>query len=327
MSLPFTPRKEKWNERTPETVASLVSGCDAFFFDCDGTLYHAGVLIPGVAETIVYLRELGKKLFFVTNTSSRCREDLCSKLRGLGVPCELHECVPSCVFTADYIRRRHPEAEHVYVIGGKGVVDELAKVGIKASGGPSEDVCKFDEGDFVTMASEVGWQKFDGVVVGWDTSLTYYKVAKSSLVFQRHPQCFFYATNDDLADRVGEWLLPGNGPLLKAVESACAATVPERIRREKPFAAQAVVLGKPNPDYARLIAKWNQIDLSRSVMVGDRLDTDILMGKQAGMLSLFVLTGVDGLPQIQERQIHPDYILSSVGCLWENRPQPEASKL
>nr|ABI14259.1 predicted HAD superfamily sugar phosphatase [Pfiesteria piscicida] len=300
-------------------VAKLLQDCDAFLFDCDGTLYHAGTLLPHVAEALELLRKAGKKLFFVTNTSSRSRDQLCSKLRGMGVPCEPHECVPSCVFLADYVKRIHPSAERVYVIGGQGVVDELAKVGIAAAGGPSEDDERFDDASFVSLADDIGRERCDGVVLGWDTGLTYRKIVKSSLYFQRHPDAFFYATNDDGADRVGDWLLPGNGPLLKGLEAACAACAPSRLGKPKPFGAEAAVLGKPNPDYARLIAEWNGIDLSRAVMVGDRLDTDILMAQRAGMRSLFVLTGVDDLVAMSEKGIFPDFVLPSVGSLWSER--------
>lgn len=302
------------------TVEVLLRDCDAFLFDCDGTLYHAGALLPHIAEVILHLRALGKKMFFVTNTSSRSREQLCKKLQGLGVPCEASECIPSGVFTADYVKRTHPDAQHVYVIGGQGVVDELTKLGISSSGGPCDNQAQFKEDDFKAMAAKVSAERYDGVVVGWDTDLTYYKVAKSSLIFQLHPGSFFYATNDDPADRVGECLLPGNGPLLKAIEASCAACAPIRIGREKPYGVEASVLGKPNPAYARLIAEWHGIDLKRAVMVGDRLDTDILMGQLAGMASLHVLTGVDDIEQIVKKGIMPDFILPSVGHIWTHRP-------
>ena len=71
-----------------------------------------------VAETITHLRESGKKVFFVTNTSSRSSEQLQQKLTKLGEPCEVNECIPSGVFTASYVKRTHPEARRVYVIGG-----------------------------------------------------------------------------------------------------------------------------------------------------------------------------------------------------------------
>lgn len=173
------------------TVEALLRDYDAFLFDCDGTLYHAGSVLPHVPDAIAYLRSLGKKVFFVTNTSSRSREQLQEKLQKLGVPCEAHECVPSGVFTAAYIRSKHPTARRVYTIGGQGLVDELAKVGIESVGGPSEDRSEFRDTDFEAMAESVGKEHYDGVVVGWDTALNYYKIVMSSLVFQKHGRCFF----------------------------------------------------------------------------------------------------------------------------------------
>lgn len=313
--------KEDVQQRARSTADTLISNYDAFLFDCDGTLYHAGTILPHVAEAIQQLRSLGKKLFFVTNTSSRSSEQLQQKLAKIGVPCEASECVPSGVFTATYVKRMHPDAKRVYVIGGQGVVDELKKVGIDSCGGPAEDDKVFKDTEFEAMAESVGSEHFDGVVVGWDTALNYYKLAKCALVFQKHPDCFFYATNDDLADRVGACLLPGNGCLLPAVEASCAACVPQRILKAPPYGAKALSLGKPNPDYARLIADWNNIDLKRSCMIGDRLDTDIEMAIRAGMGSCFVLTGVDGLDDIGNKGIAPDYVLPEVGSLWSERPR------
>jgi len=322
-SIPFPASAEEAADaraQRPTVAALLGDEVDAFLFDCDGTLYHAGQIIPGVAEAILHLRSVGKKVFFVTNTSSRSKEQLQAKLAKLGVPCEVDECVPSGVFTATYIQRTHPSAKRVYVVGGQGLVDELARVGIDSFGGPAEDGHRFDDEKFGALAETVAAERCDGVVVGWDLALNYHKIATASLVFQRHPDAFFYATNDDPADRVAGWLLPGNGPLLKGLEAACAACAPGRCGKRAPFGSEATVLGKPNPDYAKLIAEWNGIDLSRAVMVGDRLNTDILMGKQAGMRTLHVLTGVDGFEQIAAQGISPNFVLPSFGSLWTRRP-------
>lgn len=304
---------------TKAVVSKIMDDYDAFLFDCDGTLYHAGTILPDVANALTHLRSEGKKIFFVTNTSSRSSEQLQQKLEKMGVPCEARECIPSGVFTAAYIKRTHPDAKRVYVVGGQGVIDELAKVGIEGVGGPSDDKKEFIDTELAAMAENVGSEKFDGVVVGWDTALNYYKITKAAVIFQKHPKCFFYATNDDLADRVGDTFLPGNGCLLPAIEKSCMACAPVRCSEAKPYGVEACVLGKPNPDYARLIATWNNVDLKRAVMVGDRLDTDILMGIQAGMGSCLVLTGVDTEDKIEEKNIQPTHVLSQVGDLWSSR--------
>lgn len=314
------PSNDDVLEGAQSAVSAILNDYDAFLFDCDGTLYHAGTILSHVGDTITYLRSMGKKVFFVTNTSSRSSEQLQQKLVTMGVSCDAAECVPSGVFTASYVRRTHPDAKRVYVVGGQGVVDELKKVGIESSGGPAEDHEMFEDTAFEALAASVGTERYDGVVVGWDTAFNYHKLVKCSLVFQHNPGCFFYATNDDPADRVGRFLLPGNGCLLPAIEASCEACVPERKSKPSPFGAKATSLGKPNPDYARLIAEWNNVDLKRTVMFGDRLDTDIEMGIRAGMGSCFVLTGVDDLEQIAKKGIRPTHVLPEVGSLWTERP-------
>jgi len=309
-----------------DAVRRMLEDYDAFLFDCDGTLYQAQTLLPGVTEAVTLLKSCGKKVFFVTNTSSRSSEQLQQKLSKLGVPCESSECVPSGVFTAAYVKRTHPEAKHVYVVGGQGVIDELAKQGISATGGPSDDAAVFEDTEFVALADQVAATHYDGVVVGCDTAFNYYKLAKSALIFQKHASSFFYATNDDAADRVGESLLPDNGCLLPALEASCAACAPHRVDQAAPFGVKATVLGKPNPNYARLIAEWSGINLSRAVMFGDRLDTDVEMGIRAGMGSCFVLTGVHGMDDISKMGIEPKFILPHVGCLWTHWPGSQNSE-
>ena len=106
--------------------------------------------------------------------------------------------------------------------------------------------------------------------------------------------------------------MPGTGILLASVETACTAVAPAREHIAKPYAHKAMVLGKPNPGFARYIAEEQGLDLSRTCMVGDRLVTDILMGQEAGMKSLLVLTGVDCEENIEKTGVRPSYILPSV---------------
>lgn len=317
--------EEAARELAPQTVAKLLHECDNFLFDCDGTIYQAGVLLPHVKEAISYLKQKGKKVFYITNTSSRSAFQLMGKLQNFGLPCSLEESVPSCVFTASWVKKTHPSAARIYVIGGSGVIDEFKKLGVECHGGPADDDEKWTEEKLRSIAGEMSKLKFDGVVVGWDIGINYYKIFKAGLVFQQNPDAFFYATNADPADRVDKWLIPGNGPLLKSVEETCASCAPFRIGRPMPYGEKADSLGKPNPVYAKTIAEWNNLDPSRSIVIGDRLDTDVLMGNLARMRSGFVLTGVDDFSQIEQKGITPDFVLGGVGDIWVHRPTDPAA--
>eukprot|EP00928_Gymnodinium_smaydae_P023107 TRINITY_DN19192_c0_g1_i1.p1 TRINITY_DN19192_c0_g1~~TRINITY_DN19192_c0_g1_i1.p1 ORF type:complete len:409 (-),score=68.62 TRINITY_DN19192_c0_g1_i1:153-1379(-) len=350
----------KW---TPDDVASqadrtvrqLIQNYDVFLFDCDGTLYHEKAAIPFVNQVIRLLRKLGKKVFFVTNTSSRSSKQLQAKLAELGISAEENECVPSGVFTAAFISKQADElrtstqgatsqshsrrSAKFYVVGGQGVVDELRGHGLDGFGGPDDSLKLVDNSKFQDLVDSTAAEGFNGVVVGWDQEFNYYKVVKSSIVFQTNPDALFYATNDDPADKLPGGLLVGNGPLLNAIEAACVAVAPWRISRPEPYGCKARVMGKPNPLYAKFVAEENGIELSKTVMVGDRLDTDIYMGVRATqeyhtpMGTLFVLTGVHDLSELNARDIKskgilPTFVLPAVTsiyeviCLGEN-PLPE----
>mmetsp|Transcript_40672 Transcript_40672/g.73491 ORF Transcript_40672/g.73491 Transcript_40672/m.73491 type:complete len:208 (+) Transcript_40672:64-687(+) len=184
-------------------VQSLLANYDAFLFDCDGTLYQADTSLPSVGEAVSYLKKLGKKIAYVTNTSARSAEQLHAKLSSMGVPCTVNECMPSGAFTAQYIKQKHPDTRRVYVIGGEGLAAEFHRVGIETDG-LEDSQKKFEEAEYSAMGEAISSVQFDGVVVGFDTAFNYYKLAKAALIFQRHPNCFFYSTNSDATDRIGQ---------------------------------------------------------------------------------------------------------------------------
>merc|ERR1712100_602639 len=127
--------------------------------------------------------------------------------------------------------------------------------------------------------------------------------------FRGKKRTFFYATNDDLYDVVNGYSLPATGSLLKPIESL---VYDSRKLHEAPFSDRATILGKPNPDFINSIVNEQKLDPKRSVFVGDRLDTDILMGNRAGIATIFVLTGVHEVDDIARLDIHPTYLLRSL---------------
>eukprot|EP00392_Amoebophrya_sp_AT5.2_P017835 g18256.t1 len=319
-----------------------VAKYDAILFDCDGTLYHAERAIPGAARLVTHLvTELKKKVFFVTNTSSRDRGQLRDKLLRLGFPAAVvgkEMCVPSGFFAAEHVRKKHPDARRVYLIGGHGLANEVR------SASPSLGVFHDDlplSGD--AAAFERDYQRnmdafleengpFDGIVVGWDQNFHYEKLARCACVLAgrrirntlpdedaradvagvvvdrpadataTETALFFYATNADPCDRVGGYPLPGAGAMLGAIAAAC------------PHASFAV-LGKPNPSFLRGVLRQHGIPPQRCLLVGDRLDTDIQMGNAAGADTLFVLSGVHTEADMRKKKISPTFVASGVGEL------------
>lgn len=267
-------------------------------------------MLPEVAETLAFLRSSGKKLFFLTNTSSRSQEQLQKKLVSLGVDARVDECYPSGVFAAEYIRQTHPTARSLYVVGGAGLIDELERKNFQCDGGPSEK-SDIEEDELAELCDSVVKKGYDGVVVGFDMRFSFRKLAIVSSILASRTECFFYATNDDPYDVVRGHMIPGTGALLSALHFMVSHSAPSRNDREQPYSNRATILGKPNPEFVKYVAELHDVDLARSVFVGDRLDTDIVMGNRAGMQTLLVETGVHSREDIARCGVHPTWTLAS----------------
>jgi phosphoglycolate/pyridoxal phosphate phosphatase family enzyme len=281
---------------------------DVVLFDCDGVLFQSAKVLPGAIETVSALKARGIQAKFVTNSSTRSREQLFEKLRGMGFKdIEVSDCFPSGVATAHLLRTR--ACKRVYVIGEEGLMQELRKLGIEAIGGPDDSSKMMNDKLFIEMGeSENTLVGIDSVVVGYDQKFNYFKLACASLCFQKNPNCSLIATNDDQHDRIGgQWLIPVNGCALESVKHAV-----NRLDNQTSIVTPMVV-GKPNSVLGDLVLSMsglNDIKRERVLMVGDKIETDIALAKNCGFKSCLVLSGCATPADVKtENAIKPDYVL------------------
>ncbi|KAK8629887.1 hypothetical protein V6N13_078706 [Hibiscus sabdariffa] len=277
----------------------LLDSVDAFLFDCDGVIWKGDKLIDGIPETLEMLRSKGKKLVFVTNNSTKSRIQYANKFRTLGLSVSQDEIFSSSFAAAMYLKvNQFPPQKKVYVIGGEGIVQELQLAGFTALGGP-EDVEKraqWKSNCLFEHDKDVG-----AVVVGLDPDINYYKLQYGTLCIRENPGCLFIATNRDSVGHMTdlqEW--PGAGCMVGAI---CGST--ER---------EPVVVGKPSTFMMEFLLQKFNLSTSRMCMVGDRLDTDILFGQNAGCKTLLVLSGVTTRSILDDpsNKIQPDYYTNKV---------------
>ena len=256
----------------PENVP-LSDSPRVYVFDLDGVLYRGAEAVPYAAETLARLRARpdAPRLFFLTNNSSQTRAHYRDKLTALGMPCDAEEIVTSASATAAYLRTRIAAEESVrrprraLAVGGEGIVDELERVGIA-----------------VERAGEpmVEGERFDFVVVGLDRSFDYARLTRAQQAVLGG--ALFVATNRDGQFPVeGGRVIPGGGSMVAALQAAT-----DRV---------PVVVGKPEVHGLQTILDAAGVEAREAVMVGDRLDTDILCGNALGVPTVFVLTGVTSL--------------------------------
>ncbi|OMP05193.1 2-phosphoglycolate phosphatase, eukaryotic [Corchorus capsularis] len=280
-------------------LRALLDSVDAFLFDCDGVIWKGDKLIDGVPQTLDLLRSKGKKLVFVTNNSTKSRTQYAHKFTSLGLSVTQDEIFSSSFAAAMYLKVNHfPPQNKVYVIGGEGILEELQLAGFTALGGPedAEKRVHLKSNYFFKHDKNVG-----AVVVGLDPHINYYKLQYGTLCIRENPGCLFIATNRDSVGHMTdlqEW--PGAGCMVGAI---CGST-----------GREPIVVGKPSTFMMDFLLQKFDINTSRMCMVGDRLDTDILFGQNAGCKTLLVLSGVTTQSTLDDssNSTQPDYYTSKV---------------
>lgn len=277
----------------------LFDSVEAFLFDCDGVIWKGDELIDGASQTIHMLRSKGKKLVFVTNNSWKSRSQYAEKFKSLGISVSQDEIFSSSFAAAMYLKvNSFPPQNKVYVIGGDGILDELQLAGFTAFGGPgdADKTIDWKQNSIFEHDKSVG-----AVVVGIDPKINYYKLQYGTLCIRENPGCLFIATNRDAVGHMTasqEW--PGAGCMVAAI---CGSTQKE-----------PVVVGKPSTFMMEFLLKKFNLSCSKMCMVGDRLDTDILFGQNAGCKTLLVLSGCTTQSDLQDpsNNIQPDYYASKI---------------
>lgn len=244
-----------------------------FICDMDGVIYHGNKLIPHVKEFVEWLEESKKNYLFLTNSSERSPRELKEKLRRLGLNVSEEHFYTSALATASYLQTQCPNGS-VYVIGEPGLVNALYEAGFSMN-----DVNP------------------DYVVFGETRSLSYEKIEKAvSLIFKGAK---LIGTNPDVTSP-GEF---GIIPACKALISPIELTTGKG----------AYFVGKPNPLMMRHALKKLNCHRKDAVMIGDRMDTDILSGLESELDTALVLTGVTTKESISNFSYRPKYVLRDVG--------------
>ncbi|MBO8175026.1 MAG: HAD family hydrolase [Thermococcus sp.] len=252
-------------------------------FDMDGVIYRGNTLIEGAKEVIEYLKSKNIPFVFLTNNSTRNAKMYREKLLKLGIDVEEERIITSGYATARYLQK-HFKKGKVFVIGGKGLVEEINNIGWEIIS--------------VENAKE-RWREIDYVVVGLDTKLTYEKLKYGTLAIRNGAK--FIGTNPDTTYPSEEGLLPGAGSILAALKASTDI--------------EPLVIGKPNKPVFEVVKE--KLTADKIWVVGDRLDTDIAFAKRIGAKAIMVLTGVSTLEDIEKSGIKPDLVLPSIKELLE----------
>lgn len=247
-----------------------------FLLDMDGTVYLGNKLIEGTEEFLEKVERTGRKILFVTNNSSHNASYYQNKLSRMKISVQKEQIMTSGQAAADVLHRMHPGVR-VWVFGNDFLKDELREEGIKV----------VDENPDVVLA-------------GYDNTLTYRKLCEfCNYIRDGLP---YIATHPDFNCPVEGGFEPDLGSIMALVEASTGRKAD-------------CVAGKPEIDMVLAAQKRLSAQANELAMCGDRLYTDIAVGKRHGLLSILVLSGEAKQADIPKAQYKPDIVIQSLGAL------------
>jgi len=243
-----------------------------FISDMDGVIYHGDSLIPGADKLIAWLERSEKKYLFLTNSSQRSPRELSQKLDRLGVQVAEEHFYTSAMATAAFLQSQC-SAGSAFVIGEPALANALYDVGFSMNDSNP-----------------------DYVVVGETSAYTYDRICKAVSLVNKGARLI--GTNPDTTGPVEDGIVPATGALMAPIEMATEA--------------KAYYVGKPNPVMMRIALQMVECRREDTVIFGDRMDTDIIAGIEAGIETALMLTGVTTQKDISQFAYRPSIVLASI---------------
>jgi 4-nitrophenyl phosphatase len=250
----------------------------AILADLDGTVNRGSLLIPGVRQSYEKLKNFGIHWLFLSNNATVQDVDLCENLKKWGLLVDPGQVINSASVLFDHLQGK-ALGINLMVVGQPRLVEGCLQAGASITDDP---------------------KKTEAVVVGLDRHFTYDKMRRAHKAIQAGAH--FWATNLDVTFPDEENFSPGAGSVVASIATA-AGVQPEK------------VFGKPSADMAEMALLRTGVKRSECLMVGDRIDTDLLCARNAGMDCAMVLSGASTRRMIEECSIKPEYIIEDISCL------------
>lgn len=248
---------------------------ESWLSDMDGVLVHEGHPIPGASEFVKRLRDSGKPFLVLTNNSIYTQRDLGARLSRMGIEIPEHAIWTSALATAQFLDSQRPGGT-AYVIGEAGLTTALHEV------------------DYVLTDAEP-----DYVVLGETRTYSFEAITKAIRLINDGAR--FIATNPDATGPSNEGALPATGSVAALISKATGV---------EPY-----FVGKPNPMMMRSALNAISAHSETAAMIGDRMDTDVLCGLEAGLETILVLTGISNRDEVDRYPYRPSRIVNSVADL------------
>jgi NagD protein len=247
-------------------------GSKNYLIDMDGVLVQGNRLVPGANEFIERLKQHGRKFLVLTNNPMFTPGDLAHRLQSIGLEIQKEQIFTSAMATARFLDSQHPNGK-AFVVGESGLTEAIHEVGY-----------------ILTETNP------DYMVLGETFSYNFDRITKAV----RHVAngARFIATNPDPTGPTESGIVPACGAMAALIEKATGKS--------------AFFIGKPNPFMMRAAMNYLGVHSEDTIMIGDRMDTDVLAGIQSGLETILVLSGLTSRPQMLDFPYQPKCVFDSV---------------
>ena len=251
-----------------------------FLLDMDGTIYLDNQLFDGTLNFLKYVKDTGGKYIFLTNNSSKSVDKLVEKLKGLGIESDEDDFFTST--NATILELKKKSYKKIYAFGTRSFVEELEGAGLNVTTELQDDI--------------------DCLCMGFDSELTFKKLEDACILLGRGVD--YIATNPDWVCPTWYGYVPDCGSVAEMLYNAT--------KRRPRF------IGKPQPDMALLAISKSGFSPEQTALIGDRLYTDIACGVNAGISTIFVLSGEGTLDDIKNSEAKPQYIYKDIEEIYKD---------
>lgn len=245
-----------------------------FLLDMDGTIYIDNDLFDGTLEFLDYVKKINGKYMFLTNNSSKSVDKYIEKLKSLGIDAVKEDFLTSTDATILYLREK--SYKKIYALGTTSFKEQLREAGFNITDELEDDI--------------------DLLCMGFDTELAFKKLEDACILLNRGID--YIATNPDWVCPTWYGFVPDCGSIAEILYNATK-------RRPK-------FIGKPEPDMALLAIGNSGFSADEAVLIGDRLYTDIACGVNAGISTIFVLSGEGTMEDVEKSDVKPEFIRDNI---------------
>jgi 4-nitrophenyl phosphatase len=258
------------------SIKGITNPIEAMLFDMDGVVWKSNVPTGDLQFFFAELHKHDVQYGFITNNGTKTIESVQNRLAKFGVPCEQNYILNSAIATASLLKERFPDGGNIYIVGEEGLITTLAESGFIHQNTPGGDII--------------------AVVGGLDHGVNYDKLSIAATLIRNGVP--FFGSNGDKTFPTPQGQVPGAGTILAAISAASGV--------------EPIVAGKPQPFLFNLMLKRMNLQPENALVIGDRLETDILGGLNAGCPTMLVLSGISTMDDISALGIQPDIVRKDI---------------